>query len=666
MTKKICSVVLAFLMLLYTASPAFAGGALETFDISAFAPSPIPGHILARVIPIQWDTRCFPVQYSMNNTLDPIPNPLGVPVMTLATAQAELQASLDQWNEIPTSFVDMHITGTTGNLGLRGFDMVNELTFRTANNFSAIASSPSVNLIADSVFAAGDDIDGDGDSDVSAAISVCSDADGDGDIEFPPGFYPAGTILENDVQFNTKTSNGFRFTSGVGAIDTVTRSVDTQTVAVHEFGHSFGLSHSLDNQTSETDGDGATMFPFIDTGDPAAELGQRVINSDDIGWASFFYPEGTASSGPPALQAGDIAFAQVFGLITGEVRHGNLGNEPVAGANVFAINRANDARIASGFSGTTNLSFNPVNGGLFFIPVANRAQALVNGNYVIPVPKGDYEVGVEPLDGLPAAGGNISFTGQIGAFYGQQNFNEEFFRGQLEGVLERRPGNGKNVVVHNGATTDGVNIFTNRTININQFGSRNFVGFVGVPAGFYYAVRIPASTISAAIASLGGADVLFQSIAYGNNVTDASVVPIFSEALLATGTHDPMTNAVSIDLANPLERTTDFVGQDSDMAHFYFKNAHELGKRVRRGIEDGSIQNLFLVLRTPTTTPFPGVSGQPPFIWLDCTTPTATGCAANDVPIFNRSYFSADGVTFNLDPRFNFMFSLVLSETAQN
>ncbi|MGH9859614.1 MAG: matrixin family metalloprotease, partial [Candidatus Acidiferrales bacterium] len=541
MTKKICSVVLAFLMLLYTANPAFAGGALETFDITAFAPSPIPGHILARVIPIKWDTRCFPVQYSMNTTLDPIPNPLGVPVMTLATAQAELQASLDQWNEIPTSFVDMHITGATGNLGLRGFDMVNELTFRTANNFNAIASSPSVTLIADSIFNDGDDIDGDGDSDVSSAISVCTDVDGDGDIEFPAGFYPAGTILDNDVQFNTKTSNGFRFTSGVGAIDTVTRSVDTQTVAVHEFGHSFGLSHSLDNQTSATDGDGATMFSFIDTGDPAAELGQRVINSDDIGWASFFYPEGTASSGPAGLQAGDVAFSSAFGLITGEVRHGNLGGEPVAGANVFAIDRKSDARIASGYSGTTNLSFNPVNGGLFFIPVANRDQALVNGNYVIPVPKGQYEVGVEPLDGQPAAAGNISFTGQIGAFYGQQNFNEEFYGNRLESDLERRPGRGKNVPVHNGRASDGIDITTNRTININQFGSRNFVGFVNVAAGSYYAVRVPASTIAATIAGLGGEDVLFQSIAYGNFVTDASVVPVFSEAMLTTGTHDPAT-----------------------------------------------------------------------------------------------------------------------------
>ena len=71
-----------------------AGGFLETFDITAGLPSPIPGHILARVIPIRWDTRSLPARYSMNNTLDPIPNPLGTSFLTLAQATAAMQASL--------------------------------------------------------------------------------------------------------------------------------------------------------------------------------------------------------------------------------------------------------------------------------------------------------------------------------------------------------------------------------------------------------------------------------------------------------------------------------------------------------------------------------------------------------------------------------------------
>ena len=121
-----------------------------------------------------------------------------------------------------------------------------------------------------------------------------TDVDGDGDLEFPAGFYKAGTILDNDVQFNTKASNGFRFTVGDAAADTITRSVDLGTVAVHEFGHSHGLSHSLNNQNSATDGSGATMFPFIDTGDPAAELAQRTLDADDIAYSSLLLSGGHA------------------------------------------------------------------------------------------------------------------------------------------------------------------------------------------------------------------------------------------------------------------------------------------------------------------------------------------------------------------------------------
>ena len=73
---------------------------------------------------------------------------------------------------MPSSFIEMHVgAATTTNPGLRCFDMINELTFRTAAGFSAIASSPSVNLIADTTLVDGDDIDGDGDSDVSSTIA---------------------------------------------------------------------------------------------------------------------------------------------------------------------------------------------------------------------------------------------------------------------------------------------------------------------------------------------------------------------------------------------------------------------------------------------------------------------------------------------------------------
>ncbi|HMG35618.1 MAG TPA: matrixin family metalloprotease [Blastocatellia bacterium] len=644
MKKRFTTFCIAIWMVFAVAATTRAGGALESFDITNAPPSPIPGHLLARVIGIRWDARCIPVQYRVNNTLNPIPNPLGAAFLSVADATTALQASFDQWNSIPTSYIDSQIVGTTNNLGLVGFNFVNELSFRTAAGFGAIASSPSTNLISDVTFNDGDDIDGDGDPDVSSAITTAQDFDGDGDIEFPAGFYKAGTILDNDVQFNTKVSNGLRFTVDPAQVDTVTRSVDLMCVAVHEFGHSFGLSHVLNNQDSATDGSGATMFPFIDTGDPAAELAQRTPNNDDIAFASYFYPEGSAASGPAALQPGDVAFDSVYGLITGELRHGVL-NQPLAGGSLFAVDRKTNTITASAFSGTTNLSFNPMTGGLFFIPTV--ADAIPNGNYVIPVPKGSYSVGVEAVDGSPVAAGNINFTCQIGNFFGQQNFIEEFFNGDEEAVIERKPGDAKNVAVNPGHTHSGVNIVTNSVFNISNFGGRNAIGFINPPAGgFIYAVAYAASQISA-INPAG--EIVIQAGLFDTTVVDASVPVLFAEAVLTTGVINADGTA-TIDLVNPLDRATGFLAQDTDFAPFYFKNPHVIGELVREGINAGTIQNLFLLLKIPPQ-PFAGVSGQPPLIGL-----------STQAPIFGRSFLSTNGgITFNRRNDLNFRFSLIIS-----
>ena len=645
MKRKLTSILLTTCMIMMSVATTRAGGALESIDITAGNPSPIAGHILARVIGIRWDSRSIPVQYRINNTLDPIPNPLGPAFLSVAQATTALQGSFNNWNDIPTSYINMQIVGTRANLGLVGFDMINELSFRTAAGFNAIASSPSTNLIQDVTLVDGDFLDGDADPDVSSAITTAQDVDNDGDIEFPAGFYKAGTILDNDVQFNTKVSNGLRFTIDPTQIDAVTRSVDLNCVATHEFGHSFGLSHVLNNQNSATDGDGSTMFPFIDTGDPDAERGQGQLSADDIAYASFYYPEGSAASGPGALQPGDVPFTSVYGLITGELRHGVL-DQPIAGGQVFAVDRKENTVVASAFTGTTNLSFNPLNGGLFFVPTV--ANAIPNGNYVIPVPKGNYDVGVEATDGSPVAAANISFTTQIGNFFGQQNFIEEFWNNNSEGAIERDPAEAKNVHVNNGQINSGTNITTNNVITINPFGARTNIGFINAPAGgFIYAVQFPASQISALN---GGNPTLIQAGLYDTIPLDASVPVVFANAWLAKGVINPDTTA-TIDLANPLDRSVSFLAQDTDFAPFYFKNPQDLSEVIRLGIADGSIQNLFMVLQIQPA-PFPGVSAQPPLIGL-----------STQAPILGRSFLSTNGgLTFTRRNDLNFRFSLVASQ----
>ncbi len=645
MREKLVRISLAALLAAAIGSvPAVAGGFLESLDITGNVPSPIPGQINARLVRIFHDPRCIPVQFRLNNTQDPIPNPLGSgPVVSLAAARTTLQKAFDTWTKIPTSYIEEKIVGTVANPGFVGFDMVNEITFRTPANFGAIATTPSVTLIEDTTLHDGDDIDGDGIPDVSSHISTCV-VGADGRTKFPAGFYKAGTILDVDVQFNT---GQYRFTVNDADVDTNTSSVDLQATATHEVGHSFGLSHVLNNQKSPTDGTAATMFPFIDTGDPASELAERTLDSDDIAYASFYYPEGTAASGPAALQPGDIPFSLAYGVIKGSVTHGVL-NEPIAGASVSSVNVLTGEEVSSAFSGTSQLSFDPATGNLFLL---SPSYNIIDGNYSLPVPLGLYTLGIEAVDGEPVPSSSIGLNAEIGDIFGQQNFNEGFWGGPLESATEVQPGFGFPVLGVPGLTQSHVDFVTNNQINISNFGSRDFIGFTGQPAGSYYAVRIPASQISAINP---GGNLYIQEALYDTFVVDASVVPVFAEATLTTGTVSGTT--ATVDLAHPLARVTHFIGEDNDFAPFYFPTPDLLGRLVQQKIAAGQIQNLFIVLRLPTTTPFPGVSGVPPTIGLD------GGNATNDVPINGLSYISTDGVNWSQVNNFNFRFSLVVAK----
>jgi len=643
-----------------------AGGLYQTVDLTQNLPAPVPGLLAGRQIGMHWDERCIPVPFRVNDTLNPIPNPLGDDFLTVADATAALQQALDTWNAIPTSFIDMRLVGTVSNPGLRGFDMVNEITFRADLGPDLVAYTTVTPLIRDAVLSAGDDLDGDGDADVASGISVCQDVDGDGDIEFPDGSYRAGVILDSDIELNTAV---FRFTTDPAAADTDLHSMDLVAAALHELGHAHGLGHTLLNQRSRKDGTQATMYHFFDPYDPANELAIRTLEADDVAWSSFLYREGSATTGPGALQAGDQAFDDAYGLITGEVRHGVL-DQPVAGANVFALDARGDAVVSSAISGHTQCAFDPTVGAC--TTYTATTFTVLDGQYTLPVPAGAYKIGVEASDGLPAEG--VTDTAQLGALLGQQNFQEEFYNGAAEAALEVQPQRAKRIKVKRGAVVDDIDFVTNRTIAIENFGAADMgtctlerqTG-VTTPPGRLYAVRIPGEQIARI-----GKGVLIQGATFLTApCLDASVTPVFARALFTTG-EMRADGSAAIDLKHPLARVAPFVGQDNDFAPWYFKDPRQLGRLVGKRIARGKIRNVFLVLEIPAA-PFPGAHGLAPGIGLD----GFFGAVADDgdaVPALGLSFVSDDGGatflpvadfvtrTYQREGDFNIMFSLILSQ----
>lgn len=626
-----------------SAPVAFAGGQLEELDITNATPG-ADGMLLAELVGIRWDDRAIPVRYRVNDSTGPnVPNPIGAPVLTLADASTAMQRSFDQWNDVRTSYIDMQIVGQTSSGAPAGFDFVNELTFITPATFGAIAVSPSVSLIADVCLLDGEDINGDGSADVSDAIEVVTEIGGQN--VFPAGCYEAGTILDNDVLFNTKASNGFRFTVGDGGLDTNPLSVDLETVATHEFGHSHGLSHTLTNNRGANDARGAVMFPFINTGDPDSEGEQRTLDTDDRAITSWIYREGSANSGPAALQGGDVRFDRVYGLIRGSVE--DASGAPVAAANVYAISRFTDERLSSAFSGRARVLLDPLTGDLF---VPDPEDAIANGDYEIAVPLGLYSVGIEALDGMPVAPGSISLTAQISSILGQQNFDEAFWN--LRSRFGQSPvlGQALPVPVLPRWGAKDIDFTTEVTFKSGNVVGRFSSGFTDLGPGAYYVVRVPIGTVIENF----GRDFTVQSALFETRVVDSSTVPNFSEAMLTTGRVDADLDIVDIDLQRPLLREAPFLGADNDFAPLYAHSPLALARKLELGYRFNRFDSVFLVLRLPTDSlPFPGPSAFPPLVGLGIG--NSPGAA---------SYYSEDGITFTRVAAYGFRFQLAVTPTA--
>lgn len=551
---------------------------------------------LRDLVPIFWDERCARVDF----TLNAVPANLGFPdEIPVEALRGILQMSMDRWNAIPTSYIDMQITSVrrTDN-GLPGLDFVNQLSFEMDLGPGVNGVSLPTTLTEDVEFVAGDDLDGDGDSDVyDPAVerqSRCTDIDGDGDLEFPAGRYRAGTILDNDVFFGAAT----RFEVEPGDPS----KVDLVGTAIHEFGHAHGLSHSLVRDISDLDGSPATMYPFSFASDADYEQGLRDLHIDDIAWSSRIYPEGSGPGPLASLEAGDIAFADTFQVIRGSVTQTDgLG---VLGANVYArtVDGANAIPVSS-FAGAGRLAFDAdlmVADGLLEDP-ALAPVFVADGDYELPLPVGIYRLFLQSPDDESANADNITNTATVGLLLGQHGFAEEgISSGDTD--LEVDPGRARlEVLLEANEPGPIVDAVVNRTQSLSTFAAipDQLVGLRPENRDVSFAGRFSNADVLPRLQS--GATL---TTALFSMLTTTPSAPIrIQRVALALGRIDDQGAAT---ITNPLRSAADFVSAEGDFQPFYLPAAKAMSTRIRLLLERDSTLDVFLILEVPNddrTTP---------------------------------------------------------------
>lgn len=272
------------------------------------------GGIVARD---HWASSSFPIQWSLNPSINSN-------VQGSRSVADVMQSSFNTWTAAPNAALSVVRTGDSGKT-TSGFDGVNLICFVCSGDFTKDSGTLAITL-------------------TTVATDIGSPDGRGGKTQF------IGQLLDADILFNPSVN----FSTAGGSTQ------DLQTVATHEIGHFFGLSHSSIAR--------AMMFPF------APNL-QTTLSYDDVAGISALYP-----SSSPAVPTT---------VISGTVR---LGNSAVFGAHVYADSQSQLEPFSS-----FNIRKSPI--GTLTLP---------DGSYAIEgVPADAYRVTAEPLD-LPVTNRDVS------------------------------------------------------------------------------------------------------------------------------------------------------------------------------------------------------------------------------------------------------------------
>ncbi len=395
--------VLALAVLLGWASVAHAGG-----NIQVRRPEDP-----SQIVSAHWDPRRLPIHWQLSK--DGLPGS-GITNAVLAT---QLQSAFASWDALATTSVAFSYDGqvevrdgrTTGAFA-PGVDGRNLVTFTDPD----FVFDGQLAVTLTTFF-----------TDPTVVTAANADLDGDGIADLPTGTYPAGSIFDADIVFN----------SGVDwSVSGAAGAFDVQAVALHEVGHLLGLCHSGIRS--------AVMWPFYGSDTPAL----RTPTADDVAWVSQLYP------------AEPVASA-TFGRIGGTVTNGATGL-PVLGAHVYAVDPATQAPMVGSYSAD-------------------------DGTFVVPgLASGPYLLAIEPLDGDPV-GLEPFRVNEVVASTLDTSFPDEL-RDPDEGAVEADPTAFEVIPVTAGATAGGRDLVTN-TLTLPGASARLAPGLnqfswpLGVPAG---------------------------------------------------------------------------------------------------------------------------------------------------------------------------------------